>query len=543
MTNSIDEFQHAECIFIIGSNTTEAHPLIASRIFKAKEKGAKIIVADPRKIHIAHYADIHVRQKLGSDVALINGIMQIIISEGWEAKDYIASRTEQFEQLKEVVSSYTPKKVEEITGVRPEDLRAIAKAYATSKSSSIVYAMGITQHTTGVDNVKSLANLAMLCGRVGVESGGVNPLRGQNNVQGACDMGALPNVYPGYQQVSSEEAAKKFEAAWGVTLSRQPGLTIMDMFNAALEGKMKGMVIMGENPMISDPDLHHVEEALKTLDFLVVIDIFLTETGKLADVVLPGVSFAEKDGTFTNTERRVQRIRKAIEPLGNARADWQILCDIAKRMGYSMEYSHPSEIQDEIANLTPSYGGIFYDRLEEQGLQWPCPTRDHPGTKFLHKDTFTRGNGLFHTIEYKPPAELSDEEYPFQLTTGRTFVHFHTGTMTRTSPSLHAEMTEGYVEINPRDAEQLGVKEDHIVKVTSRRGEIETKVTITSRVGEKVVFIPFHFAEAAANTLTNAALDPIAKIPEYKVCAVRVEKTSIKREANLDNLRPQREVE
>jgi formate dehydrogenase major subunit len=524
MTNSIDELEHAECIFIIGSNTSEAHPLIASRILRAKEKGATIIVADPRKIHIAHYADIYVRQKLGSDVALINGIMQIIISERWEAKDYIASRTEQFEQLKEVVSTYTPEKVEEITGVSPKDLKAIAKAYAKSKSSSIIYAMGITQHTTGVDNVKSLANLAMLCGRVGVENGGVNPLRGQNNVQGACDMGALPNVYPGYQKVINEETAQKFEAAWAAKPSRQPGLTIMDMFEAALEGKMKGMVILGENPMVSDPDLNHVEEALNALDFLAVIDIFLSETGKLADVVLPGVSFAEKDGTFTNTERMVQRIRKVIEPLGDARPDWQILCDIAKGMGYSMEYTHPSEIQEEIARLTPSYGGIFYDRLEEQGLQWPCPTREHPGTKFLHKDKFVRGKGLFHPINYKPPAESSDEEYPFQLTTGRTFVHYHTGTMTRNSPSLHTEMTEGYVEINPEDAEQLGVKEDDIVKVTSRRGEIETKVKITSQVGGKVVFIPFHFAEASANTLTNAALDPTAKIPEYKVCAVRVEK-------------------
>ena len=524
MTNAIDELAHAECIFIIGSNTSEAHPLIASRILKAKEKGATIIVADPRKIHLAHYADIYVRHNLGTDVALINGIMQVILSEGWEAKDYIASRTEQFEQLKKTLSSYTPEKVEEITGVSAQDIEAIAKAYATRKSSSIVYAMGITQHTTGVDNVKSLANLAMLCGRVGVESGGVNPLRGQNNVQGACDMGALPNVYPGYQQVGSEEAAQKFEAAWGATLSRQPGITLTDMFDAALAGKLKGMIILGENPMVSDPDLHHVEDALKALDFLVVIDIFLTETGKLAEVVLPGVSFAEKDGTFTNTERRVQRIRKAIEPHGDARPDWQILCDIAKGVGYSMEYHHPSEIQEEIAKLTPSYGGIFYDRLEKEGLQWPCPTRDHPGTTFLHKDTFTRGKGLFHPITYKPPAEVSDAEYPFQLTTGRTFVHYHTGTMTRNSPSLHHEMEEGYVEMHPEDAKKLGIKHDHKVKVISRRGAIETKVAITRRVGEKVVFIPFHFAEAAANILTNPAFDPTAKIPELKVCAVRIEK-------------------
>ena len=525
MTNSIDELEHAECIFIIGSNTSEAHPLIASRIFKAKERGATIIVADPRKIHLAHYADIHVRQRLGTDVALINGIMQTILSEGWEDKDYIAARTEQFDQLREALAPYTPEKVEEITGVSANDLRSIARAYATSKSSSIVYAMGITQHTTGVDNVKSLANLAMLCGRVGVESGGVNPLRGQNNVQGSCDMGALPNVYPGYQQVNNEETAKKFEAAWGTTLSRKPGLTIMDMFDGALAGTTKAMIILGENPMVSDPDLRHVAEALNALDFLLVIDIFLTETARLADVVLPGVSFAEKEGTFTNTERKVQRVRKAIEPVGSARPDWQILCDLSRAMGYPMDYSHPSAIQEEVAALTPSYGGITYERLEQGGLQWPCPTKEHPGTKFLHKDRFTRGKGLFHPVAYKPPAELTDADYPYQLTTGRTFVHYHTGTMTRNSPSLHAEMKEGYIEVHPEDAQKLGIRENDMVKITSRRGAIETRVVITERVEKKVVFIPFHFVEAAANVLTHAALDPVAKIPELKVCAVRVEKS------------------
>jgi formate dehydrogenase major subunit len=526
MTNSIDELERSRCIFIIGSNTSEAHPLVASRIFRAKAAGAKLIVADPRRIHFAHYADIHVRQNLGSDVALINGLLHIIFAEGWEQKEYITERTEQFEELKKIVAAYTPERVAGITGVAPEDLRAIADAYARSESSSIVYAMGITQHTNGVDNVKSLANLAMACGRLGAESCGVNPLRGQNNVQGACDMGALPNVYSGYQQVASPEVAAKFEAAWNAKLSQKPGLTATDMMAAAAEGKIKALIILGENPMVSDPDTHHVEKALRALEFCMVIDLFQSPTAELAHVVLPGASFAERDGTFTNTERRVQRVRKAIEPLGNARPDWQIIASLAEGLGYPMPYKGPGEIMDEIARVTPSYGGISYSRLEDQGLQWPCPNPEHPGTVFLHKGSFTRGKGLFHPLEYKGPAEAPGDGYPFQLTTGRSFVHYHTGTMTRNSPSLHSEMPAGYVEISSQDAQSLAIRTGEQVRISSRRGNITLGAVVTDRAGAGVLFIPFHFAEAAANMLTNNALDPTAKIPEFKVCAVNLEKVA-----------------
>lgn len=524
MTNSIVELENAQCIFIIGSNTTETHPLVAKRILRAKAKGAKVIVADPRKIHIAFYADIHVRQSLGTDVALLNGIMNIIIAKGWQAQAYIDERTENYDALKETVAHYPPEKVSEITGVNDQDLNAIAETYAKATSASIVYAMGITQHTTGVDNVKSLANLAMLCGRVGFASCGVNPLRGQNNVQGACDMGALPNVYSGYQQVADEVSATKFEAAWGVQLSRKPGLTIMDVMHAIDEGKVRALYIMGENPLVSDPNSAHVQAMLKKVELLIVQDIFMTETAACAHVVLPGAAFVEKDGTFTNTERRVQRVRKAIEPAGESRADWQIICSLSKLLGFPMDYAGAKEIQDEIAALTPSYGGITYDRLDGKGLQWPCPNAEHPGTGFLHRDKFTRGRGLFSAIEYKPPAETGDEEFPLLLTTGRNFIHYHTGSLTRRSRSLDEEQKEGYVEINPFDAQRYGISGDEEIRVTSRRGSIAVRPEITRRVPEGTLFIPFHFAEAAANVLTIDALDPIAKIPEYKVCAVRIEK-------------------
>ena len=534
MTNSIAEIEAAKCIFIIGSNTTEAHPLIGSRILKAKEKGAKLIVADPRKIHLASYADIYVRHHLGTDVALINGIMNVILKEGWHDKKFVQERTEGFNEFRKVVETYTPEKVEEITGVKAEYIKKIAEAYARSGSSTIVYAMGITQHITGVDNVKSLANLAMLCGMIGRESTGVNPLRGQNNVQGACDMGGLPNVYPGYQPVSDVQIAEKFGKAWKVKLSTKPGLTVTEMLKAAVAGEVKGMFILGENPMVSDADIQHVEKSLKALDFLVVQDIFLSETAQLAHVVLPGVSVAEKDGTFTNTERKVKRVRKAIQPMGMCRQDWEILCDLSNRMGYPMKYDHPSQIMEEVAQLTPSYGGIYYDRIEKDGLHWPCPNRAHPGTPYLHKDRFSRGLGLFHAIEYLPPEELPDKNYPFLLTTGRIYVHYHTGTMTRRSPSLNKEVEEGFAEINPRLAKELGIAQGEKIRVLSRRGEIEIKADISERMERDTIFIPFHFVESAANVLTNPAFDPIAKIPEFKVCAVKIQKMS-KSEENISS--------
>ena len=528
MTNAIAEMEDAKCIFIIGSNTTEAHPLISSRIFKAKAKGAKIIVADPRKIQLASYADVFVRQNLGTDVALINGIMNVILKERWYDGDFVKERTEGFENFQKVVEGYTPDKVEKITGVKAEDIKKIALLYARSESSSIVYAMGITQHITGVDNVKSLANLAMLCGQIGKESAGVNPLRGQNNVQGACDMGGLPNVYPGYQVVTDGQIAEKFGKAWKAEVSTKVGLTLPEMLKAAHSGEVKAMFILGENPMVSDADIHHVEECLKSLGFLVVQDIFMSETARLAEVIFPGVSFAEKDGTFTNTERKVKRVRKAIEPIGESRPDWRIICDLSTRMGYPMSYDHPSQVMEEVAQVTPSYGGIYYDRIEKDGLHWPCPNRAHPGTPFLHKDRFTRGLGLFHGIEYLPPEELPDKEYPYMLTTGRIYVHYHTGTMTRRSPTLNKEVEEAFAEINPRQAKELGISQGEKVKVLSRRGEIEIKADLSDRMEGNTIFIPFHFVESAANVLTNPAFDPIAKIPEFKVCAVRIEKIEAK---------------
>ena len=527
MTNSIEEFENADCIFIIGSNTSVAHPLIATRIFRAKKNGAKIIVADPRKIHISEIADVHVNQKLGTDVALLNGIMNVILENGWHDQDYIDEQTEEFDACKKAIESYTPEKVAEICGIAAEDIREIAKLYGTSNKSSLVYCMGITQHTTGVDNVKSLANLAMLTGNLGKESSGVNPLRGQNNVQGACDMGGLPNVYTAYQPVTSQAAADKFAKAWGVeNISQTVGLTIPDMLEGIENDTVKALYVLGENPVVSDPDVNHVKKVLEKADFLVVQDIFLTATAEMADVVLPGVSFAEKDGTFSNTERRVSRVRKAVEPAGEARQDWEIIQDISTRFGYLMQYANPEEIFREITELTPSYAGITYDRLEGDGLQWPCPTTDHPGTPILHKGKIARGKGLFHAIEFIPPAECVDEDYPFWFSTGRVFAHYHTGTMTRNSPTLDAEIPEGFLEINVDDAATMQVKQGDLLTISSRRGSIEAKAMVTKRVGAGSVFMPFHFIESCANVLTNPAHDPICKIPELKVCAVTVEKTA-----------------
>jgi formate dehydrogenase alpha subunit len=527
MTNSIKEIANASAIYLTGSNTTENHPIIALEIKKAVTKnGAKLIVADPREIELAKYATIWLRQRPGTDVALFNGLMNVIISEGLEDKTFIKERTEDYEKLKEVVLKYKPEIVEKITGVAAEDIRKAARIYAQSDSTSLIYSMGITQHTTGTDNVLSTANIAMLTGNVGKESTGVNPLRGQSNVQGACDLGALPNVYSGYQKVIDPQINEKFSKAWGVSLSDKGGLTVVEILNAAYEGKVKGIFIMAENPAMSDPDLNHAREALKKTDFLVVSDMFMTETAELADVVLPGVSFAEKDGTITNTERRVQRIRKAIEPIGEARPEWQMISDLAQEMGYQMSYNHPSEIMEEIASLTPIYGGMFYPRLDEEGLQWPCPDANHPGTKFLHKGKFARGKGKFFAVEFKEAAELPDEEYPLILTTGRVLYHFHTGTVTRRSKGLSEIYPEALVEISPKDAQELNIEDGEKIEVASRRGKIQAKTKVTEKSDQGVVFMSFHFHEAAANLLTNAALDPVAKIPEYKVCAVKVKKIS-----------------
>jgi formate dehydrogenase alpha subunit len=524
MTNSIEEIEFTDVILATGTNTTENHPMIGARVKRAvRQQGAKLIVIDPREIGLVKYANIWLRQKPGTDVAVLNGLMNIIIGENLYAKEYVETRTEQFDALKEVVAKYTPEYVEEISGVPAEDLKRAARMYAEADKAAILYAMGITQHWTGTDNVKSCANLAMLCGNIGIAGGGVNPLRGQNNVQGACDMGALPNVFPAYQQVANDDARAKFEKAWNVSLSGTPGLTVTEMPDAVLEGTIKALYIMGENPMMSDPDTTHLEKALKKLDFLVCQDIFLNETGELADVVLPSACFAEKDGTYSNTERRVQRVRKAVDAPGSAKPDWQIISELATKMGYPMNYDSAEAIMNEIRTLTPSYAGITYTRIEEEGLQWPCPTVDHPGTKYLHKDQFTRGRGLFHAVEYIPPAELPDEEYPFILSTGRVLYHYHTGTMSRRTKGLVERFPESLIEIHPDDARKLGIDEGATVKVTSRRGKVAAKAKITDSPPPGTIFMNFHFSEAAVNKLTNPALDPIGKIPEYKVCAVKVE--------------------
>ncbi len=525
MTNSIGEMRNADCIFVIGSNTTENHPVIALQVKTAvRHNGAKLIVADPRRIELADNAYLWLNQKPGTDAALINGMIHAILSRGWQNQTFIDERTEGFDALAESVKEYTPEAVEKITGVPAGDIVEAARLYAQSSNSSILYAMGITQHVAGTNNVLALANLAMVAGQIGKPFSGVNPLRGQNNVQGACDMGGLPNVYPGYQRVDDEAVRKKFEKAWGVSLTPKSGLTLMEMMQGVADGKIKALFILGENPLLSDPNANKVKEELRHLDLLVVQDIFLSETAELAHVILPGVSFAEKDGTFTNTERRVQRVRQAIEPLGKARPDWQIICDLSSRLGYPMKYGSPGEVMEEVASLTPSYGGIRYHRLEGQGLQWPCPTPDHPGTPFLHKDKFSRGKGKFHAVPYVPAPELPNEEYPFLLTTGRVLYHYHT-LVTRKSKGLSEIYPEGVIEINPEDAMRLGIQPDNgLVEVTSRRGKVKVKAKVSNRLPPGVVFMTFHFKEAAANLLTLDALDPVAKIPEFKVCAVKIQK-------------------
>ncbi|MGD8500335.1 MAG: formate dehydrogenase subunit alpha, partial [Phycisphaerales bacterium] len=523
MTNSIDEFKNAKCIFVIGSNTPEAHPVIALGVREAVVRnGAELIVADPRKIELVRYAKLHLQQRPGSDVALINAMMNVIIEENLLDKDYIEERTENFEETAQAVKEMTPEMAEKITSVPAEAIRQAARTYATADTASIIFSMGITQHTTGTDNVLSLANLAMLTGNVGKESAGVNPLRGQNNVQGACDLGALPNVYPGYQSVEDVQIHAKFEKAWDAKLSAKKGLTVVEMFHAIEDGSVKALYMMGENPALSDPNLNRTRKALEEVEFLVSQDVFLSESAQYADVVLPAFSFAEKEGTFTNTERRVQRVRKAVSPPGQARDDWRIVCDIAVAMGLPMQYGSASEIMDEIASVSPLYGGIAYDRIESVGLQWPCLDRDHPGTKYLHKGQFKRGRGKFHAVRFKEPAELPDKKFPFVLSTGRQLYQYHTGTLSRKSPTIDQKSPTGYVEMHFRDAEEHGIKDGDSVEVSTTRGKVTTKASVGTQVAKGWLFMPFHFAEGPANMLTNDALDPIAKIPELKVCAAKI---------------------
>ena len=525
MTNSIDEIKHAKCILAIGTNTTDAHPVIGMDVKNSTKNGTKLIVANPREIELVKYADLWLQQNPGSDVALLMGMMRVIVDENLHDKDFIEARCENFDAFRDSLKEFDLESVEEITGIPKEKIVEAARIYATDKPSTILYAMGITQHTHGTDNVIATANLAMLTGNVGKPSTGVNPLRGQNNVQGACDLGALPNVFTGYQAVVNEDIRKKFEDAWGTHLPREIGLTLTEMFEEAHKKEIKAIYLIGENPILSDPDARHVKESLETLDFFVVQDIFMSETAQLADVVLPSASFAESDGTFTNTDRRVQRVRKAVEPIGKSKPDWEITCQLAQKMGTKgFDFQDPSQIMDEMSTLTPSYGGISFKRLENGGIQWPCPDNKHPGTPILHAEKFTRGKGKFIPLEYRPPAELPDNDYPLLLTTERSRYHFHTGTMTRKVSGLDALVSEGMVEINPKDASALGISDGEMVRVISRRGDITAKAKVTEVSPVKVVTMNFHFAESPTNQITNPALDPVAKIPEFKVCAVKIEK-------------------
>lgn len=539
MTNSMDDVaEQAKTIFIIGSNTTEQHPVFGTRIRQAVlRRGVKLIVADPRRIDITEFATLHLRLKPGTDIALLNGLMYIILEKGYEDKAFIESRTENFEEFKANVMQYNPELVSEITGVPVTQLYEAAEILGTSKPGAILWAMGITQHVVGVQNVRTCANLQMLLGNIGIPGGGVNPLRGQNNVQGACDMGGLPNVYPAYQQVINEDVRKKFETAWGVPLSPKVGMTVTEMIPAIAEDKIKALYILGENPIMSDPDTNHIRHCLEQLEFMVLQEIFPTETAPYADVLLPGVTFAEKTGTFTNTERRVQLVRQAIPPIGEARHDWEITQEIARRvMEFSQRkadlsapqaawnYSSPAEIVAEVAALAPSYAGISLERLDRgERLQWPVKGNDHPGTPILHVGQFTRGKGLFAVTEHIPPVELPDKEYPMLLSTGRVLYHWHGGEMTRRAKGLLEVYSQSLIELNPQDAAQLGLQEAQKVRVSSRRGTIEAEAWVTDRVPPGMVYANFHFPDVPANSLTIAALDPIAKIPEYKVCAVKLE--------------------
>ncbi len=526
MTNPIEDIVQAKALLVIGSNTSETHPVIAVRMRRAVKRGAKLIVADPRGIELTKHAALWLRQRPGTDGALISALCHVILRDGLEDTEYIAERTEGIEAFRESVAQCTPEWAEAITGVPAADIEKAARIYAEAEAAGIYYTMGITQHTSGTDNVCALANLALITGNLGKSGGGINPLRGQNNVQGASDMGCAPVYFPGSQRVDNDEARARFEEIWETQLSGTPGLTATEMPAAIQAGTLKGMWIMGENPVLSDPNANHVVKALKQLDILVVQDIFLTETAELADVVLPAASFAEKDGTFTNTERRVQRIRQAVPPPGGAMDDLSIINQVSMRIigGNNHARMDAEATFAELTRCWPAMAGMSYERLEQGGLQWPCPDENHPGTPILHEQGFPVGKAKFTLIDWHGPEELPDEEFPLVLSTGRVLYQYHTGTMTRRSEVLEQAAPGPYVEMNPDDAAELGLADNEQVRARSRRGEIVLPVRITERVHRGLVFMPFHYREAAANLLTNDALDPHCKIPEAKVCAVRIEK-------------------
>lgn len=523
MTNPIaDITEDVDMILLVGSNPEEAHPVIGAQIRQAIQRGTQVVVVDPRKINLVKDSALHLQVQVGTNVAFANGMMHVILKEGLADRHFIEERTEGFSDLEKMVADYTPEKVAEICHIHPEDLIQAARMYAKAEKAPIIYCLGVTEHSTGTEGVMSMSNLAMLVGKVGKPGCGVNPLRGQNNVQGACDMGCMPYDFPGYQKVNNPEVIDKFEKAWHVPLNRNTGLTSTKVLPAATAGNVKGLYIFGEDPIVTDPDTGHVRQALESLDFLVVQELFMTETAAYADVVLPGISYAEKDGTFTNTERRVQRVRKAVEPRGQAREDYEIFCEVMTRMGYPCAYESAKEIMKEISAVTPSFGGINYERLEKESLQWPCRSLTDPGTPIMHVGSFARGKGLFKAIPYKQAQELPDEEYPYLMSTGRMLYHYNTRAMTGRTEGINQIANHSYIEINAVDAQALGIQEGDKVEVHSRRGKIETYAAVGNRVFPQEVFMTFHFPDGNVNEITNAVFDDIATIPEYKVCAVAI---------------------
>ncbi|HDT8058189.1 TPA: formate dehydrogenase subunit alpha [Enterococcus faecalis] len=523
MTNPIaDITEDVDMILLVGSNPEEAHPVIGAQIRQAIQRGTQVVVVDPRKINLVKDSALHLQVQAGTNVAFANGMMHVILKEGLADRHFIEERTEGFLDLEKMVADYTPEKVAEICHIHPEDLIQAARMYAKAEKAPIIYCLGVTEHSTGTEGVMSMSNLAMLVGKVGKPGCGVNPLRGQNNVQGACDMGCMPYDFPGYQKVNNPEVIDKFEKAWHVPLNRNTGLTSTKVLPAATAGNVKGLYIFGEDPIVTDPDTGHVRQALESLDFLVVQELFMTETAAYADVVLPGISYAEKDGTFTNTERRVQRVRKAVEPRGQAREDYEIFCEVMTRMGYPCAYESAKEIMKEISAVTPSFGGINYERLEKESLQWPCRSLTDPVTPIMHVGSFARGKGLFKAIPYKQAQELPDEEYPYLMSTGRMLYHYNTRAMTGRTEGINQIANHSYIEINAVDAQALGIQEGDKVEVHSRRGKIETYAAVGNRVFPQEVFMTFHFPDGNVNEITNAVFDDIATIPEYKVCAVAI---------------------
>jgi predicted molibdopterin-dependent oxidoreductase YjgC len=526
-TNSIPEIENARFIFVIGSNTTEAHPVLALRMKKAARNRATLVVADPRKIWLTKLAKRHLQLRPGSDVWLVNAMMHVILKEGLQNEEYIREHTEDFDAVAEVVSRYTPEEAEKVTGVPAPDIVATAREYATEKHAAIFYTLGITEHACAVDNIWSLSNLVLMTGHLGYESTGLNALRGQNNVQGLNDAGANPAYYPGYQPADDADIRQKFSEAWGVEVPTAPGYRLDQIMSGLHDGRIKALYLIGENPAQTEPNAHHVEEGLEHLDFLITQDLFLNDmTERLADVVFPASSFAEKDGTFTNTERRVNRVRKAVPCPGEAREDWQIVVDMAKALGGSWpEYRTAEDAWNEFADLSPLWTGIRYDRIEEVGLQWPCTDLDHPGTPFLHSPSPSRpsGKGKFYPVEYQPPIEQPDSEYPFVLSTGRTLYHYNSATMTMREEGVVQKQEDPFVEMHPDDAVALGIEDGDWVRLVSRRGELEARATVGERVYPGLVWMALHFAQAKVNWLTHDVGDPLIGTPEYKTSAVRIE--------------------